>query len=496
VVVENDGELAESVNAGFRAAKTEFVLLMGSDDVAAPGMVERLRGLAWNADVVYPSMTLVDEKLKQRLGEHPAAPFCPNRLRDMNFVPGVAVVRRSKFLEAGGERELPWLEDWDLWVRMHRAGARFKPCPEATLFYRRHDQARNVLTAEIIETARRRIVGVPSMAETALATFYNQATPATTYLRCQLPARYLPGICKPVYELEVAANDDEVEFRTHRGKAAVLQFAADKHSALMTGMFQSQGIRVLVEVDDNYLTVPERRIAERQGWAMRIGDGPFTRQGHRWIAERANGVIVTTPYLADKYREVNETVFICPNTVDPVDWPELRQPDDGVLRIVWFASRSHEGDELLIGRAFAWAAQQPDVEVYVAGLRPSWSFEFGWLPWIDDLDLYRYHFGWFDVGVAPIRMSPMGWARSDVKALEMAMGGQAPVLTDAPPYDGWRDGETCLKAGDANGFLDAIKRLVRNRGLVKELAAAAREYTLSERTTERQIHLWRQAING
>jgi hypothetical protein len=58
----------------------------------------------------------------------------------------------------------------------------------------------------------------------------------------------------------------------------------------------------------------------------------------------------------------------------------------------------------------------------------------------------------------------------------------------------WVDGENCLKAGNAEGFLKAVKRLVGNRDEVKELAQAARDYTLAERTTEAQIDCWREAV--
>ena len=53
-----------------------------------------------------------------------------------------------------------------------------------------------------------------------------------------------------------------------------------------------------------------------------------------------------------------------------------------------------------------------------------------------------------------------------------------------------------LKAKDAKGFLHALKHLVANRDEARQLAQAAREYALSERTTEAQVHLWRQAIDA
>lgn len=505
MVLENDGEVSKAFNVGLKQADTEFVLPFGADDVATPGFLELLLSLSWNADVVYPGMTVTDPDL-QPIGDHYAAPFCPYRLQDAPYISGASLVRRSTAIAVGGYRNIDMLEDWDLWVRMARAGARFKPCPEAKLLYRRHADSRNERVngkEDVFEQMRERIVlgkgllrrSRPDPLNDVTATFYNAATPATTYLRCTLPARYLPAVVRP--DALVLATEEKLLFPEHRGDAAVFQLAADVGAAFQAVAMRDNGIRVLVETDDNYLSSPGKQIRNRQQWGKQIRDGrAHSAEGHRWIVEQADGVIVTTEFLARQYRRVNPNVYVCPNTVDPADWPDPVKPDDGVLRIVWPASKSHGGDVELVTRGLEWASRQDGVEVYVTGLDPRWPFKYGRIPWIDDLDGYRAHFRLFDIGVAPIKASPFALGRSDLKALEYAMGGCAPILSDVAPYDLWTDGENCLKAADAKGFLRAIQHLVRNRDETKQLAGAAREYVLTERTTQAQIHCWQEAING
>ena len=502
LILENTGNVAGALNKGLRQASTEFVLPFGSDDIAGPGFLDFLLGPAWNADVVYPSMLIVNEDLSEQLGYHPADPFCGNRLLEMNYITGAALIRREKAIAAGGYRRLQVLEDWDLWVRMHRAGAHFKPCLEAQLLYRQHDGSRNAQVAgklDLLDKHRKRIVlgrlrRRRDPLEKVQATFYNAATPATTYLRCQLPARHLPAIVRP--HVMVAMNEEEYRFPEQHGKTAVFQLAADKERALMALMLREKGIRVLVESDDHYLAHPGQEILKRSQWSMQIGEAANTREGHRSIVREADGVIVATPYLADRYREINPNVYVCPNTVDPADWPEPVKPADGVLRIVWTASASHKDDIPLVTRAFEWASRQEGVEVYAVGLNPGWRFPHGHLPWLDDLDAYRHTFHHFDIGVAPIKTTPFALGRSDVKALEYGMGLVAPVLSDVAPYKDWAAGETCLKASDAKGFLRAIQHLVANRDEVRQLAEAARSYALAERTTAAQIHHWQEALDG
>jgi hypothetical protein len=101
LVCENDGELATAINEGLARVETEFVLPFGADDVARNGLIENLESLAWNVDVVYPSMVLVDEELKP-LGWHAADPFCGNRLLTWNYVTGASLIRTSKLREVGG----------------------------------------------------------------------------------------------------------------------------------------------------------------------------------------------------------------------------------------------------------------------------------------------------------------------------------------------------------------------------------------------------------
>jgi hypothetical protein len=498
MVLENEGysEWIRACNQAFEQATTPYVLVFGHDDVALPGFLEPMQNLAESgigADVVYPSMVLTNEDLEP-IRDYSAQMFCGNRLAHWNYIPACSLIRRTKAIEVGGYRDVP-IQDWDLWVRLHQAGARFKPCPEAQMLYRQRPDSLNRKieqhTAEEMYTAHG--ITPPDVA----ATFYHQATPATTYLRCQLPARHLPGVCKSIGDLMLEDDGDHVRFPEQHGQTAVIQFGGDKASAFFTLHLRNSGYRVLIETDDNYTArFPDKRVFARSGWTERIGEGVHSIQGHRWIVQQADGVLVTTPWLADRYRKLNPNVHVAPNSVDPADWPEPVKPDDGILRLVWFASLSHDRDIPLISPAFEWAAGQKDVEVTVFGLNPRWlRFPWKYGPWAADLDAYRWHFHHFDVGVAPIVEDQMGMGRSDIKGLEYAMGGVAPILSELAPYAAWTDGENCLKARTAADFKRAVKHLVRNPGEAKQLAAAARAYVLAERTTAAQIDKWKEACD-
>ena len=195
------------------------------------------------------------------------------------------------------------------------------------------------------------------------------------------------------------------------------------------------------------------------------------------------------------YRKRNPNVFVCPNTVDPQDWPKRDKLDDGIFRVGWFASNSRVADGHLVRRGMEWASRQQNVEVLTMGYHPDWRFPHRHIPWAD-LAGYREALFALDVGVAPVVGTPWALCRSDLKALEYSMGGAATILSDVAPYDTFTDGENCMKAKTPAEFLKAIQHLVQNRDETKQLAAAAKAYVLKERTTEAQVHLWREAIQG
>jgi len=324
------------------------------------------------------------------------------------------------------------------------------------------------------------------------ATFYCQATPVTTYLRCTLPARYLPG--NVLRECVYAEDDHDYSFPLHEG-AAVFQFAGDGFWAGMVHGLQHKGYRVLMESDDNYFTVaPQMR---KTGWAKTRKDATLghSLEGHAAILQWVDGCIVTTEHLAKQYRKRNPNVFVCPNTVDPIDWPKRDKIDDGIFRVGWFASNSHVADGDLVRRAMEWASRQPNVEVVSMGFHPDWRFPHRHIGW-SDLPGYREALFALDVGVAPIVGTPWALCRSDLKALEYTMGGAASIVSDVAPYDLFTDGETCLKAKTPADYLKAVQHLVQNREETKQLAKAAKDYVLTQRTTKAQINLWREAINA
>lgn len=520
LVVENDGEFSQAMNAGLDQITTDYVFFMGADDKVLPDTLDFLESAAWDVDVAYPSRLFYGPEMGTPTAATRAVPFCPNRLLMWNYIPGVSLARVSSVKKVGGFRHLPFQthEDWDLWVRMMRAGARFKAVPEAQIRVRQHpnsksSKVRDKHAPELLKEIYEGIVGEPP--SNLQASFYYQNSLPTTYLRCLLPAKYLPAAC---YWDHPAMIDKEegMEFPQHRG-VAVWQFPGDVAKGLLIERMRQLRIPVLVEVDDNYIG---GRDGFKTSWVETIADmsrdEPHSFEAHKRITrDLADGVIVTTETLAKTYRKINPHVYVCPNQVEPSDWQDPAEArrqvrdmigvDQDAFVVGWFGSDYHVIDSPLVRRALEWAARQDGVEVVIMGcggvglnhqkeVLRGWEFPRRHIGWSNDLSVYHRSLSALDVGVAPIIGSPWAQNKSDVKALEYAMAGALPIVSDQPPYSTLTHNENCLKARDARAFYEQVRWAVQHQDEAKDLAARSREYVLRERTAAGNVWRYHEAF--
>ncbi len=145
--------LVATLNLGLERCRGELVARMDADDLADPRRLE-LQSDALGRE---PDLDLVSCLVSHFPAEEVAAGFriyeawlndlvdSADILRE-RFVESplphpTIMARRRLLLEAGGYREVGWPEDYDLWLRLAEAGARFRKIPKV-LYYWRHHEAR------------------------------------------------------------------------------------------------------------------------------------------------------------------------------------------------------------------------------------------------------------------------------------------------------------------------------------------------------------------
>lgn len=127
-------------NQAVKNAKTEWVLFLDDDDALHPKHIEKIEPFLQDYDVVftwprYVGMPVQPQWLYKEFDPSILDEWCPWGQ--------CAAVRRSKYLEVGGQPEKGVVfEDWALWKRLRDGGARFKIVPEILWIHRWHPAQR------------------------------------------------------------------------------------------------------------------------------------------------------------------------------------------------------------------------------------------------------------------------------------------------------------------------------------------------------------------
>lgn len=135
-------------NLGLAEASGDYLLCLDPDDEIAPGYLAAvLDALKAGADVAYTDYLRVNPDGVREVVALPE--FEPDLLRAQNILAPTAAIKRRAFEATRGYRENTAYEDWDLWVQLALAGARFRRIPEALYVYHLHE-------ANFSHAARRR----------------------------------------------------------------------------------------------------------------------------------------------------------------------------------------------------------------------------------------------------------------------------------------------------------------------------------------------------
>ncbi len=107
--------LREARNEGVRQARSTWCLFIDADDEYDIYYIDSM--FAAKGDLRYPKMEILD-------GEKVRIPAMYGTLLDGNYICIGAMFRRDYFLRVGGFLDEEIYEDWSLWLRMEKAGAK------------------------------------------------------------------------------------------------------------------------------------------------------------------------------------------------------------------------------------------------------------------------------------------------------------------------------------------------------------------------------------
>lgn len=147
IVLKQDVNSGPSVtrNLGITKARGDFVAFLDADDLLSPTAIsERVSALKADPKAVG---SYCDPILFADDGGHLGRLFTPDTvgfpdLVENKFPTSLVLLRRIALTEEGGfDESLRFGEDWDLWLRLARTGARFVKASGCKVFYRQYPES-------------------------------------------------------------------------------------------------------------------------------------------------------------------------------------------------------------------------------------------------------------------------------------------------------------------------------------------------------------------
>ncbi|TFV96493.1 hypothetical protein E4M00_14370 [Leifsonia flava] len=225
------------------------------------------------------------------------------------------------------------------------------------------------------------------------------------------------------------------------------------------------------------------------------------------LVKFADRVIVSTPTLATSVREVNRSIVVVPNVVDPELWTRprpmlVRESSDESLRVLYMGSWTHAGDLDLLRPVFArFIAEGRPIALETVGIA---DHDEGWFERLDipaGRGNYPEFVSWlmdnrhrWDIAVAPLEDTEFNAQKSDLKFLEYTMLGLPTIASDVGPYKPMAAHGLRL-ARTEEDWHAALSEALGDRSVYLSQAVNAREYVEANRTLT-DSHRWINAIMG
>lgn len=246
------------------------------------------------------------------------------------------------------------------------------------------------------------------------------------------------------------------------------------------------------EIDDNVFDVSENSPSYKYWYP-----GSPLREMAKMFMQDADAITVTTPELADVYREFNSNVFVLPNCQDPEDWESISRPEpEDKIVIGWAGSNTHYDDLKLIARpikkilrnypnvVFRILGTLPDFLADVKGveLRKDWVPVQNWYSKLAELN--------FNIGIAPVVNRPFNQCKSNIKWQEYGMLGIPTIASNVGPYKEIEHRETGLLASNDMEWYSYLEELIKNEQERKRLGSNAKQYVLDNLNIQERIGEW------
>lgn len=284
----------------------------------------------------------------------------------------------------------------------------------------------------------------------------------------------------------------------------IAQRQSRPESAQLLRTLRREGRLIIADTDDMLDAVHPANPAYRA-----YMPGSVAQRVYHEIIAGAHGVTVTTQELATHYSALNRNVHVVPNCIDfgIREWPAPVFRDTDALTIGWTGSTSHLSDMNVLGAVIEAILEKyphvryghfahKDLLTYLSANFKIPADRVEIVPPVG-FDEYPSRLTTFDIGLAPLMVSPFNMAKSPLKLMEYSAIGIPFVASKVAPYTRYTDqGVDGYVVGSTSEWVSAISTLIEDTQLRRCMSDAActkvREKHSIESGAAQWVRAWMQ----
>lgn len=336
--------------------------------------------------------------------------------------------------------------------------------------------------------------------------------PFCYYYRGYLPAVYSNNIAVSEFlrkDMDVS-NERFVE-KAMQADIISFQRPTSQASHELAKLLKLKGKKIIMDNDDSYSGIPLARLgSERQ-----VEIAQELNRNLEEFCKIADGITVSTEFLAKEYAKINPNVIVLKNCIDPLDVQKCKENKTGKFRIGLIGSVTTNDDYIHIKDQLKKLSERDDCTIVIMGLKMdngkliTDSFK-------EDADFWKTlkNVEWhpvchvteymglvanlaLDLAIIPRKEHYFNQCKSNLKFLEMSLL-EIPVLAQAfsdgtSPYQG-RDEPYLTLAND--DWYDKIINIKDNYEEYKAKAKKAKAYVLENYNIINEAQNWAKAIEN
>ncbi|MGB5338148.1 MAG: glycosyltransferase [Gammaproteobacteria bacterium] len=263
----------------------------------------------------------------------------------------------------------------------------------------------------------------------------------------------------------------------------VIQMVADARLLAVIQKRRQQGKVTVFEISDDFTAFPAHLPGHAFYASREVQETIAT------LAAASNAVQFSSPFLEQKYRDLNPAHAVFPNQL--ISIPALKPVKKRQPVLGWAGSIGHFDDARRIAGVLSRWPLKHQVRLHIMAaaeiiqLFRAVGLDVQASP-TGDMSAYLDFLKTIDIGLAVATIDDFSSGRSDGKFLEYASRGVVAVCSDGSPYaDSIVHGETGFLFKDDEDMLDILTRLIESAELRKRIRRQAHQYIRANRTHAR-----------